>query len=263
MRAIRLMILSLLSGLIASFLLVAPAGVASALAENYVALGDSYASGTGAGSYGTSGSCQRSANAYAPLWASGHGASLTFVACAGAQTADVLNNQVAALSTATTLVTISIGGNDAGFADVMMTCTLESDSACVNRVNEAKAFAQSVLPGRLDTVYATIRSRAPNARVVVLGYPRVMSSGFCWWMSSTKRNALNSAADMLSSVTAGRVAAAGFTYEDVRDNFAGHEVCTSSPWIHGVNWGAVGESYHPNATGHASGYLRALTGVTG
>jgi lysophospholipase L1-like esterase len=262
MRVTRISLLSLLCGLIATFLLAAPAGAALA-AENYVALGDSYASGTGAGSYGSSGSCQRSTNAYPPLWATAHGASLTFVACAGAQTADVLNNQVGALNTGTSFVTISIGGNDAGFADVMITCTIESDSTCVNRVNQAKAFAQNTLPGRLDSTYATIRSRAPAARVVVMGYPRVMSSSWCWWMSSTKRNALNSAADLLSSVTAQRAAAAGFTYEDVRDNFASHEVCTFSPWIHGINWSAIGESYHPTATGHSSGYLRALNGVTG
>jgi lysophospholipase L1-like esterase len=238
-------------------------GAPVALAENYVALGDSYASGTGAGSYGSSGSCKRSANAYPTLWAGSHGASLAFVACSGAQTADVLNNQVGALGAGTTLATISIGGNDAGFADVMITCTTGSDSACVNRVNQARTFAQTTLPGRLDNVYRTIRSRAPSARVIVLGYPRVFSSSFCWWFSTTKRNAVNTAANELSSIIAARAAAAGFTYEDVRDNFAGHEVCTGSEWITGINWGALDESYHPNATGHRNAYLAALNGVTG
>lgn len=262
MRITRISILSLLSGLIATLAIAAPAGAAPT-AENYVALGDSYASGTGAGSYGSSGSCMRSANAYAPLWATAHGASLTFVACSGAETADVLNGQVNALNASTSLVTISIGGNDAGFSDVMITCTTGSDSSCVNRVNQARTFVQNTLPARLDNVYATIRSRAPAARVVVLGYPRVMSSSSCWWMSSTKRNALNNASNLLSDLTAGRVAAAGFTYEDVRDNFAGHEVCTSSAWILGVNWSNLGESFHPNRTGHSSAYLPALNGVTG
>jgi hypothetical protein len=130
-------------------------------------------------------------------------------------------------------------------------------------VNQARAEAQSILPGRLDAVYSAIRSRAPSARVVVLGYPRLFSASFCWWFSTTKRNALNNAANELSAVIAGRVAAAGFTYEDARDNYAGHEVCTSSPWINGINLGNIVESYHPNAAGHRSGYLPALTGVTG
>lgn len=239
------------------------APAAAPLATNYVALGDSYASGTGAGSYGSSGSCYRSANAYAPRWATAHGAALTFAACSGAKTADVLNSQVNSLSAATNLVTVSIGGNDAGFSDVMITCTTGSDSSCVNAVNQARTFAQTTLPGRLDSVYQTIRSRAPNASIVVLGYPRLLSASSCWWFSSAKRNAVNGASDLLSSITAGRAAANGVTYEDVRDNFAGHEVCTGSPWINGIVWSNITESYHPNSTGHGSGYLPALTGVTG
>jgi lysophospholipase L1-like esterase len=262
MRLTRLSFLSLLLGSVTTLALVTPAAAAP-LADNYVALGDSYASGTGAGSYGNSGSCLRSANAYAPLWASAHGATLTFAACSGAATADVLNSQVNSLSASTTLVTISIGGNDAGFSDVVITCTLGSDSDCVNRVNQARTFAQTTLPGRLDATYAAIRARAPSARVIVLGYPRLMSASFCWWFSTTKRNAVNTAANELSTLTAARAAAAGFTYEDVRDNFSGHEVCTSSPWINGINLGNLVESFHPNATGHRNAYLAALNGVTG
>jgi lysophospholipase L1-like esterase len=254
--------LSLLSGLLLTLTLTTPAAAAP-LAENYVALGDSYASGTGAGGYGTSGSCYRSANAYGPLWASAHGATFTFAACSGAETADVLNSQVHTLSAATTLVTIAIGGNDAGFSDIVTTCTLESQSACLAEINQARAFVESTLPGRLDAVYGAIRARAPSARVIVLGYPRLFTSSSCWWFSSTRRNALNGAADLLSNVIAGRAAAAGFTYEDTRDNFAGHEVCTSSPWINGINLNQIVESYHPNAAGHSRGYLPALNAIAG
>jgi lysophospholipase L1-like esterase len=262
MRIGRISFLSLLLGSVTTFALAVPAG-AVPLAENYVALGDSYASGTGAGSYGNSGSCLRSSNAYGPLWTNAHGATFTFAACSGAVTADVLNSQVNALSASTTLVTVSIGGNDAGFSDVVVTCTTGSDSTCVNRVNQARTFAQTTLPGRLDAVYSAIRGRAPNARVVVLGYPRLFSSSFCWWFSTTKRNAINGAANLLSDITAARAAAAGVIYEDVRDNFAGHEVCTGSPWINGINFGNLVESYHPNATGHSRAYLPALNGITG
>ncbi|MQA60153.1 MAG: lipase [Actinophytocola sp.] len=243
---------------LATALFAAPA---SAATDDYVALGDSYASGTGAGSY-SGGSCYRSANAYPVLWAEANRpASFTFAACSGAKTSDVINNQVAELSTATTLVSVSIGGNDAGFADVMYTCTVGSDSECVRRVDEAKAYAQETLPGLLDNTYAAIAANAPNARVVVMGYPRIFSSTWCWWFSNTKRNAVNSAADLLSDVTAGRASAAGFKYEDTRDDFAGHEVCRSSPWINGIVWENLVESYHPNKAGHVNGYLPALAGA--
>jgi hypothetical protein len=99
--------------------------------------------------------------------------------------------------------------------------------------------------------------------VIVLGYPRLLTASSCWWFSTTKRNAVNGAADLLSTITAGRAAAAGVVYEDARDNFGGHEVCTSSPWINGINLGNLVESFHPNATGHSRGYLAALNSVTG
>lgn len=83
-------------------------GTAQAAAVNYVALGDSYSSGVGAGPYDSSG-CLRSQKSYAPLWAAAHGVtSFNFRACGGAVTADVLNDQVSALSASTTLVTITI-----------------------------------------------------------------------------------------------------------------------------------------------------------
>lgn len=234
---------------------------AQAAGDNYVALGDSYASGTGAGAY-SGGDCLRSANSYPARWAAANApASFTFAACSGAATDDVRGSQVNSLSASTTLVSISIGGNDAGFADVMITCTTSSSSACVRRVNEAKAYVKDELPARLDATYAAIRAKAPNARVVVMGYPRVMTTGSCWWFSGTKRSAINSAADELSVLTHQRASAAGFKYEDVRDNFAGHEVCTSSEWINGIVWGNLVESYHPNSAGHARAYLPAFSGA--
>ena len=88
-----------------------------------------------------------------------------------ATTSDVINNQLSALSSATTLVSITIGGNDVGFSNVMTTCVLGSTSTCVNAVNQAEAQARSQLPGLLGTLFGDISARAPNAQVVVMGYP--------------------------------------------------------------------------------------------
>ncbi|WDZ84294.1 SGNH/GDSL hydrolase family protein [Micromonospora cathayae] len=263
----------LLAALLAAVLgvVLVPAAAASAAtraapgatAVHYVALGDSYSSGVGAGDYDLS-TCLRSDRSYAPLWAAQHQVtSFAFPACGGAVTADVLNNQLGPLSTSTTLVTITIGGNDAGFADIMSTCRFSSESDCVRRVDEARTFTTTVLPGRLDATYAAIRSRAPNARLIVLGYPRLFETGWCGAlaMSSTKRTKINEAADLLASVTAGRAAAAGATFADTRSYFAGHGVCASSPWIKDVT-GLI-EAYHPNADGYRYGYLPALNAVTG
>ncbi|WP_217250956.1 SGNH/GDSL hydrolase family protein [Streptomyces sp. AC602_WCS936] len=235
-----------------------------AAAEGYVALGDSYSSGVGAGSYiGSSGDCKRSTKAHPYLWAAANSpSSFDFTACAGARTGDVLAGQLGPLSTATGLVSISVGGNDAGFADVMMACVLQSDSSCLSRIATAKAYVDSTLPGNLDNVYSAIRDRAPNAHVVVIGYPRFYRLGTsCIGLSETKRKAINDAADHLNTAIAKRAADHGFTFGDVRPTFTGHEICSGSSWLHSVNWVNIGESYHPTAAGQSGGYLPVLNGA--
>jgi len=235
-----------------------------AATTGYVALGDSYSSGVGAGSYlGSSGDCKRSTKAYPYLWAAAHSpSSFSFTACSGARTGDVLANQLGPLGSGTGLVSISIGGNDAGFADVMTTCVLRSDSACLSRIATAKAYVDSTLPGQLDTVYSAISAKAPAAHVVVLGYPRFYKLGAtCVGLSDTKRAAINDAADYLDSAIAKRAADHGFTFGDVRSTFTGHEICSGSSWLHSLSLLNIGESYHPTASGQSGGYLPAFTGA--
>jgi lysophospholipase L1-like esterase len=245
---------------------VALANPASAAPVNYVALGDSYASGLGTGSYdGTSGSCKRGPLSYPALWAAATSpASFRSVACSGAKTGDVINGQTAALSTSTTLVTLQVGGNDAGFTDVITTCTFGSDQDCVNRVNQSKTYIANTLPGLLNNTYSAVRGKSPSARVVVLGYPRLYKvPGSCnVGLSDTKRAAINSGSDALHNTISARAAAAGFSYIDVRGAFTGHEICSSSWWLNSLSW-PVEESYHPNRAGHQSGYLPALRSVVG
>src|SRR6185312_4712319 len=99
----------------------------------------------GAGSY-VDGSCRRSSNAY-PALRGNDFPSFRFVACSGATTRS-LRSQLRSLTTATTLVTITIGCNDLGFVDVLTTCTLKSDYACDKRVGRARDFARHELPAR-------------------------------------------------------------------------------------------------------------------
>ncbi|MFD3328995.1 SGNH/GDSL hydrolase family protein [Streptomyces sp. NPDC058701] len=229
----------------------------------YVALGDSYSSGVGAGNYdGASGNCKRSTRAYPALWAAAHSPqSFSFAACSGARTGDLLANQLAPLNSGTDLVSVTIGGNDAGFADVMTTCVLQSESTCVNRVNQAKAYVNSTLPGQLDQVYNAIDSRSPNARVVVLGYPRFYKlSGTCvTGLTEGERAAINGASDYLNAAIAKRAADHGFTFASVAGAFTGHEICSGNAWLHSLNWLNIGESYHPTAAGQSGGYLPVFT----
>jgi hypothetical protein len=230
-------------------------------ADGYVALGDSYSSGVGAGGHiGSSGACDRSTNAYPYLYNAAHApSSFAFNACSGATTDDVRASQLGSLSSSTGLVSLSIGGNDAGFADVMTTCVLSSDSACLSRIGTARSYVTSTLPGKLDTLYSEIRAKAPSARVVVIGYPRFYKPGTaCAGLSGAKRSAVNDAADHMDSVIAQRAAAHGFVFGDVRNAFSGHEICSGRSWLHSVNWADIGTSYHPTAVGQSGGYLPVL-----
>lgn len=250
--------------------LLAGALPASAAPSSYVALGDSYSSGTGTRSYINDGTdCMRSVYAYPSLIASAKGYALTFRACSGATVSDVTNTQLSALSTSTAYVTISVGGNDAGFANVLTECALPSwMSNCYGAINGARNVITNILPGRLATLYSQIRSRAPQANVTIVGYPRIFDGRDCspfTWFSSTEMSRLNATADLLNSVLATRASAAGFSFANPTSRFVGHAVCDSSAWINGLSW-PISESFHPNRTGHASGYTPTvspyLTGST-
>ncbi|MGW7358506.1 SGNH/GDSL hydrolase family protein [Streptomyces sp. NPDC054802] len=226
---------------------------------DYVALGDSYSSGVGAGSYDSaSGDCKRSTRAYPKLWANANSpSSFAFTACSGARTGDVTANQLAPLTSATDLVSITVGGNDAGFADVMTTCVLQSEANCLSRIEQAKAYVDTTLPGKLDQVYSAISAKAPAARVVVLGYPRFYKlNGSCLaGLTENERRAINGAADHLNAATAKRAADHGYTFASVVGTFTGHEICSGSSWLHSLNWLNIGDSYHPTAAGQSGGYL--------
>jgi lysophospholipase L1-like esterase len=263
----RLCALAVAVGAVAVAAFAAGAGTAGAASSvRYVALGDSYSSGDGAGSY-TDGSCRESSNAYPVLWAAAHApATFTNETCSGATTSSVISTQLGGLSAATTLVSITVGGNDVGFASVLETCVLESTSSCVSAVNSAEAEAQATLPAALNTVLADIRADAPNAKVVVLGYPRfydLSKSSSCIGLSTTDRTALNGGAALLDSEVSAAASRGGDTFVDVVPHFAGHQICDSGSYLNSVNILDLESSYHPNATGQASGYLPAFTTAAG
>ena len=246
--------------------LAGAAGAATAV--NYVALGDSYSSGLGAGNYiAASGSCDRSTSAYPEQWADAHSpATFVSVACSGATTADVLSSQVSALTKNTTLVSITIGGNDAGFASVMETCVLHSTSTCLNAVATAESFVTSQLPARLNQTLRTIATDAPNAKVVVLGYPDLYDlsrSGSCLGLSTSDRTALNTGAGDLDAALQAAAQANNDAFADVRGQFAGHEICDSGSWLHSVDIFAISSSYHPTAAGQELGYLPVFATAAG
>jgi len=227
--------------------------VAHAAAPDYVALGDSYASGVGTRTYITSsGSCQRSTLSYPYLDAARIGAALTSVACSGARVADVTANQLGPLNSGIEFVTVQVGGNDAGFSSVITECAKPAWLAnCDAVVNTAQATINNTLPSRLNGLYATIRSRASAAKIVVVGYPRLFNGIDCnagTFFSAAEMTRLNQTADLLNSKVAASASAAGFSFVNPTSAFIEHAVCGNPEWINGLS-NPITESYHPNTSG--------------
>lgn len=247
--------------------LLAAAAPASA-ADRYVALGDSYSSGTGTRSYTLNSGCERGVYAYPYLLSQARpNTSLVFVACGGATTTTLMNTQIASVTSTTTLVSVTIGGNDAGFSSVITECAQPAWlSDCAGKVTTAQNFIRNTLPGRLNTVYSAIKSRAAaGAKVVVLGYPRIFNGEDCnagTFFSPDDETRLNATADLMRDTIKARAAAYGLTFKDVIPPFVGHAVCDTTEWLNGLS-SPTSESYHPNRTGHASGYLPLARQVLG
>lgn len=222
-----------------------------------VALGDSYSSGTGTGEYARDEACLRSDYAYPVLLARRLDDRIHFRACSGATTRDVRERQ---LGGGGSLVTITIGGNDAGFSSVIKACARPWPWTCGEEIDEARRFIRRRLPDRLDRLFGAIRRASRRALVLVAGYPRIFNEGDeCdpAQISPEEQAELNRVADLLVRVSRERaLRRERFDFVDVRNAFEGHQVCDPHPWINGLSY-PFGESYHPNRAGHRA-YARAI-----
>jgi lysophospholipase L1-like esterase len=225
---------------------------AEASGAQYVGLGDSYSSGVGTRVfYKESGSCKRSPDAYPAKIAAARGYSLNFEACSGAKTTEVNEKQLGRLGSATSLVTITIGGNDAGFSNVIINCALYYFT-CGGAINEANEFIAKKLPGLLDATYKDIRAKATTAEVIVLGYPKLFTKEGATcnvnFLTSGNEKKMNVSAEKLDAVIKGRAEAARFKFINPTSAFEPHEVCASEEWLNGQS-NPLEESYHPNVKG--------------
>jgi lysophospholipase L1-like esterase len=252
---------------LAAVVVAAPAAHAQER-DTYVALGDSFSSGNGTFLPDRSLRCYRSSLAYPVLAAAQRpGTDLVFRACSGARTTDVISSQVPALGEGTDVVSITVGGNDIGFVDLILACGGTFSPTCGSTVAAATSRITSELPGRLDAVYAAIAQAAPNARAVaVLGYGRFfgpdLSCAAARGITRTEATQLNGVADALDAVIADRAAAAGFSYRSAIGPFTGHDVCAPERWLNGRGY-SLPDVFHPTRAGHRDGYVPLVRSVIG
>ncbi|WP_441247066.1 SGNH/GDSL hydrolase family protein [Kitasatospora sp. McL0602] len=239
---------------------------ASAATGGYTALGDSYAAGVGGGAYDpASGDCHRGARSYPALWdtANQPGGAFDFAACGGATTQDVLRDQLPGVPGGSTAVTLTVGGNDLGFADVVTGCLqpFTTDARCDGALDEADRRLREELPDRLDTTYQAVTDAAPGARIAVTGYPHLLENpALCPVGTEPRRARINALTDRLDELIERQAGKHGFRFADARPAFAGHGVCAGGgEWINRIVLLTLWESFHPTADGYRLGYLPVVS----
>jgi lysophospholipase L1-like esterase len=239
--------------------------------DYYVALGDSYAAGVGAGPYVDT-ACSRSDNAYAELADALKTVKVaTNVACSGKTTQEVVSTQLGPLDRKTNLVTITAGGNNLGFGTITGSClTAISDATnvvaaqmCTDSVTTAYVLigdGKGSLYGDVKDMIQKVQVEAPNAKIVVTGYPYLFDP-----LTSLPTDPMSAfiaqakdLADGLNLSIANAAADTGADYVDVTTVFAGHGALAAPAdrWINFV--GDPDALLHPNAKGYEA-YLAALS----
>jgi len=262
---------------------------ASAAGERYVALGDSMASGplipTITGNVG----CGRSTHNYAHTLAARLGvADLRDVTCSGAETKHMTEPQslsvagvptgtappqLDALSADTTLVTLTIGGNDAGLVGVAEDCVNLDPTAtpCKERYTQGGVdqVAQRVDAAgpRIAAVLDGIHQRSPQARVLVTGYGRYVKRHGCWPIQPVlpvDADYLQGNVNRLNQVIATQAAAHDAEYVDVESPSAGHDACQvpTVRWVEGYVPLNPAAPLHPNQRGEEN-YARIIADQLG
>jgi lysophospholipase L1-like esterase len=232
----------------------------------YVALGDSYSSGEGNPPFMQPDTgCDRSVSkAWPELVASMFGIKLDLLACSGATTAaltstyDGQDPQLAALSSlkAPSLVTITMGGNDLGFAYVLGSCFVGLSGNCTSALAGLEGTLAGGFGKHMTAVYKAIKAAAPGAHVLVVGYPQIIPSNpfsaiaHCPGIINPIDVVLmHHIAGQLNSVLSHAAAAAGVSYVSTLNVLKGHELCTANSWVNSV--GLSSGAGHPTAQGQA------------
>ncbi len=259
------------------------AGPASASTAplRYVALGDSYsaASGNVPPDPTASPACLRSTANYPHVIASEIPVQLTDVTCGGAETKDYFTAQyqgvapqLDAVHANTQLITMTIGGNDSGvFIDSIVECgaaglsTGGQGSPCKDKYGSSfeNTIRSTTYPALVKALRA-VRTKAPHARVAILGYPWILpATGGCFPQMPVATGDvpyLRHLQATLNDAVRRAAAATGATYVDLSKVSNGHDACQAIGvrWIEPVLFGTNPVIVHPNALGESHMATQAL-----
>lgn len=245
--------------------------------DTYVALGDSYAAGPLIlpQSLAPAG-CLRSGRNYpAKVRPTIRVTKFRDVSCSGARTKHFTQPQdvdpdgpnpaqFLALDHQTKVVTVTMGGNDIGFSDIVKNCGLSLPNApgCKrDYVHDGRDEISEAIAGlrpKLDAAYAGINARATRAEVFVIGYPTVIpeTGNGCYPIVTILPSDipyLRAKVKELNATIKTAATKAGATYVDIATPSIGHDFCAGTKkWVEGIVPTTDAAPVHPNARGMAA-----------
>lgn len=260
-------------------------GATAARAANYVALGDSYAAGPLIPNPVLPLGCLKSDHNYAHVAAPSIGLSLRDASCSGAKTNDMTSPQNVepdgpnppqfnSLDASTTVVSLTIGGNDIGFSEVAESCITVNPFShpCLDKydsggVDQLKARIEATAP-KVAAVLQGIHTRSPAAKIYVVNYPAIFpeTGSGCWPqmpLGFQDVPYLRSTEQRLNSMLATQAAANGATLVNWYQASIGHDACksTSTRWVEPLVPGTLAAPIHPNKQGMAGGAATLVAAV--
>jgi hypothetical protein len=260
---------------VAASVIALAAAPAAARAADWVGLGDSYAAGPLIPNQSLSPlGCLRSDHNFAHLSAAAVGDSLADVSCSGATTADMTSPQSTdagtnppqfdALSAATQVVSLQIGGNDIGFTSILENCATVNPFShpCQDKYgtgpnNQLEQRIDATAP-KVAAVLQGIHQRSPSAKVLLVAYAAILppTGSGCWPtvpISYSDVPYLRQIEIDLNAMLANQAAANGARYVDDYTPSTSKNACTSPlvRWVEPLVPTNAAAPFHPNARGEA------------
>lgn len=174
------------------------------------------------------------------------------------------------------IITVSVGGDDIGFGDIIQNCVEPhislhlSDSTCYDTYEdrlEIKQLIDHTVP-KWATLYKKLKSKSPGSTVFAIGYPQIaVDTGDCALNVHLSKSELEFSEELVDYINGAVQRAsgqAGVQYIDIGQALNGHRLCETAGYavaVNGLTAGSDGgifglkifgkESYHPNALGQS------------
>jgi lysophospholipase L1-like esterase len=182
--------------------------------------------------------------------------------------------QLNAVDATTTVVSLTIGGNDIGFSEVAQSCITVNPFShpCLDKynsggVNQLKARIDATAP-KVAAVIQGIKARAPSAQIYVVNYPAIFpETGYGCWpqmpLGFQDVPYLRTTQKQLNSMLAAQAAANGATLVNWYAASIGHDACkgSSTRWVEPLVPGNSAAPIHPNKAGMVGGANALLAAV--